>query len=195
MCPQVGEGSLGESAAVYGVPGPWQTSVVPSPKVQVTEMGVAVAVTDSPGTAAVAVVGCHPAAEPDPGGESYQLVGAGRGRCVDLEARQGELADRLLGEDGRAWEHGCGRPQNRWEAIRSRRWCSVPVRRRWRRSSRRSRRLAVGRRCPRPVVGTLDPPCSSSRRSRATRNPGCCKGRYVQDCRALGTGCFPQWWR
>jgi hypothetical protein len=59
--PQVGEGRLGTSAAPYGVPGPWQTNEVPSPKFQVTEIGVAVAVTDSPGTAAAAVVACHPA--------------------------------------------------------------------------------------------------------------------------------------
>jgi hypothetical protein len=37
------------------VPGPWQTSVEPSPIDQVTVFGVAVTVTETPGTAAVAL--------------------------------------------------------------------------------------------------------------------------------------------
>ena len=61
VCPQVGEAWSGASLAEYGVPGPSHTSVVPSPRSHVTVIGVAVAVTDSPGTAAVAVVGCQSA--------------------------------------------------------------------------------------------------------------------------------------
>jgi hypothetical protein len=41
------------AALVYGVPAPWQVTVLPSPGCQVTDTGVAVAVTLSPGTIAV----------------------------------------------------------------------------------------------------------------------------------------------
>jgi len=45
---------VGESVLVYGVPGPVHVELEPSPHDQVTDTGVAVAVTDSPGTDAVA---------------------------------------------------------------------------------------------------------------------------------------------
>jgi hypothetical protein len=48
---------------VYGVLAPWQVTVLPSPGCQVTETGVAVAVTLSPGTAAGhGIAGLRPAA-------------------------------------------------------------------------------------------------------------------------------------
>ena len=53
MCPQSGDAAAGLSALVYGVPAPWQVTVLPWPGCQVTETGVAVAVTLSPGTVAV----------------------------------------------------------------------------------------------------------------------------------------------
>ena len=46
---------------MYGVPAPWQVTVEPSPGCQVTETGVAVAVTLSPGTVAVFDSGTHSA--------------------------------------------------------------------------------------------------------------------------------------
>ena len=61
MCPQSGDGEAGSSALVYGVPAPWQVTVVPSPGCQVTETRVAVAVTLSPGTVAVFDSGTHSA--------------------------------------------------------------------------------------------------------------------------------------
>ena len=61
MCPQSGDGEAGLSALVYGVPAPWQVTVLPSPGCQVTETGVAVAVTLSPGTVAVFDSGTHSA--------------------------------------------------------------------------------------------------------------------------------------
>jgi len=59
VCPQSGDGAAGSPPATYGVPGPSHTTVDPSPNVQVTDIGVAVAVTDSPGTDAVALTGAH----------------------------------------------------------------------------------------------------------------------------------------
>jgi len=53
VCPQSGDAAAGLSALVYGVPAPRQVTVLPSPGCQVTETGVAVAVTFSPGTVAV----------------------------------------------------------------------------------------------------------------------------------------------
>lgn len=61
MCPQSGDAAAGLSPLVYGVPGPWQVTVVPSPGCQVTDTGVAVAVTLSPGTVAVFDSGTHSA--------------------------------------------------------------------------------------------------------------------------------------
>jgi len=51
VCPQSGGADPGLSALVYGVPAPWQVTVLPSPGCQVTATGVAVAVPLSPGTA------------------------------------------------------------------------------------------------------------------------------------------------
>jgi hypothetical protein len=59
VCPQSGDGAAGLPPAVYGVPGPLHTTVDPSPNDQVTDIGEAVAVTDSPGTDAVALTGVH----------------------------------------------------------------------------------------------------------------------------------------
>ena len=53
MCPQSGDADPGLSALVYGVPAPWQVTVLPSPGCQVTDTGVAVVVTLSSGTVAV----------------------------------------------------------------------------------------------------------------------------------------------
>ena len=61
MCPQSGDADPGLSALVYGVPAPWQVTVLPSPGCQVTDTGVAVAVTLSPGTVAVFDSGTHSA--------------------------------------------------------------------------------------------------------------------------------------
>src|SRR5258708_6846175 len=61
VCPQSGDAEAGLSALVYGVPAPWQVTVLPSPGCQVTETGVAVAVTLSPGTVAVFDCGTHSA--------------------------------------------------------------------------------------------------------------------------------------
>ena len=61
MCPQSGDAAAGLSALVYGVPAPWQVTVLPSPGCQVTETGVAVAVTLSPSTVAVFDSGTHSA--------------------------------------------------------------------------------------------------------------------------------------
>ena len=61
MCPQSGDADAGLSALMYGVPAPWQVTVEPSPGCQVTETGVAVAVTLSPGTVAVFDSGTHSA--------------------------------------------------------------------------------------------------------------------------------------
>jgi len=61
VCPQSGDAEAGLSALVYGVPAPWQVTVPPSPGCQVTETGVAVAVTLSPGTVAVFDSGTHSA--------------------------------------------------------------------------------------------------------------------------------------
>jgi hypothetical protein len=47
--PQSGDADPGLSPLVYGVPAPWQVTVLPSPGCQVTDTGVAV--TLSPGTA------------------------------------------------------------------------------------------------------------------------------------------------
>ena len=46
---------------MYGVPAPWQVTVLPSPGCQVTDTGVALAVTLSPGTVAVFDRGTHSA--------------------------------------------------------------------------------------------------------------------------------------
>jgi hypothetical protein len=61
VCPQSGDAAAGLSALVYGAPAPWQVTVLPSPGCQVTETGVAVAVTLSPGTVAVFDLGTHSA--------------------------------------------------------------------------------------------------------------------------------------
>lgn len=61
MCPQSGDADPGLSALVYGAPAPRQVTVLPSPGCQVTETGVAVAVTLSPGTVAVFDSGTHSA--------------------------------------------------------------------------------------------------------------------------------------
>jgi hypothetical protein len=57
VCPQSGD-AAGLSALVYGVPAPWQVTVVPSPGCQVIETGMAVAVPLSPVTVTVAVFDC-----------------------------------------------------------------------------------------------------------------------------------------
>jgi hypothetical protein len=61
VCPQSGDAEAGLSALVYGVPAPRQVTVLPSPGCQVTDTGVAVAVTLSPGTVAVFDSGTHSA--------------------------------------------------------------------------------------------------------------------------------------
>ena len=61
MCPQDGDAAAGLSALVYGAPAPWQVTVLPSPGCQVTDTGVVVAVTLSPGTVAVFDSGTHSA--------------------------------------------------------------------------------------------------------------------------------------
>ena len=63
-------------ALVYGVPAPWQVTVVPSPGCQVTETGVAVAVTLSPGTVAVL----------DSGTQTAGLIHSQVGRFVSCKA-------------------------------------------------------------------------------------------------------------
>lgn len=59
MWPQSGDGARGSPWAGNGVPGPVQVTVKPSPITQNADTGVAVAVTDTPGTEAVADCGCH----------------------------------------------------------------------------------------------------------------------------------------
>jgi hypothetical protein len=60
VCPQSGELALGSLPALNGVPGPVQVTVLPSPIDQDTDVGLATAVTDTPGTDAVAEIGAHP---------------------------------------------------------------------------------------------------------------------------------------
>ena len=60
MWPQSGDGVAGLNTAVYGVPDPVHDTVDPSPVDHDNVAGVAVAVTDAPGTAAVADRGAHP---------------------------------------------------------------------------------------------------------------------------------------
>jgi hypothetical protein len=54
VCPHVGEAARGSVPAVHAVPGPLHDTVVVSLVVSVNVAGTAVAVTDSPGTDAVA---------------------------------------------------------------------------------------------------------------------------------------------
>ena len=60
MWPQSGDGAFGSLPARNGVPAPVHVTVLPSPMDHVTDVGVAVAVTDTPGTEAVADTGPHP---------------------------------------------------------------------------------------------------------------------------------------
>ena len=59
MWPQSGDGAAGSPPAVYGVPGPRQTTTLPSPITHLADSGTARAVTDTPGTAAVACTGAQ----------------------------------------------------------------------------------------------------------------------------------------
>ncbi|MEU0511616.1 hypothetical protein [Amycolatopsis sp. NPDC006125] len=59
--PQSGDAASGTPSAGNGVPGPAHVTVAPSPIDHDTEVGVAVAVTATPGTDAVADLGCHTA--------------------------------------------------------------------------------------------------------------------------------------
>ncbi len=54
MWPQVGEAAFGSVPGVHAVPAPTQCSIPPSPVANTSDVGVAVAVTLSPGTDAVA---------------------------------------------------------------------------------------------------------------------------------------------
>lgn len=58
--PQSGDDAFGSLPARYGVPAPVQVTVLPSPMDHDTDAGVAVAVTDTPGTDAVADTGPQP---------------------------------------------------------------------------------------------------------------------------------------
>ncbi|MQY16875.1 hypothetical protein SRB5_70780 [Streptomyces sp. RB5] len=57
--PQSGDFAAAGYSFEYGDPGPTQTTVIPSPMSQVTDLGVPVAITLSPGTTADAVTGFH----------------------------------------------------------------------------------------------------------------------------------------
>src|SRR5882757_5236118 len=61
MWPQSGELLVGLAEAAYGVPGPEHVTERPSPNAHTTEVGRATAVTDTPGTDAVADTGPQPA--------------------------------------------------------------------------------------------------------------------------------------
>ena len=63
MCPQVGD-SFFPNDLSYGVPGPSQTTCVPSPMSQVTNFGRAVAVTCTPSTSSVTVYGPQASGSP-----------------------------------------------------------------------------------------------------------------------------------
>ena len=60
MCPQSGDDAFGSLPGRNGVPAPVQVTELPSPIDQDTDVGVAVAVTDTPGSEAVADTGPHP---------------------------------------------------------------------------------------------------------------------------------------
>lgn len=60
MCPQSGDAAAGSTPTRNGVPGPAHITCSPSPMRHTTDVGRAVAVTDTPGTAAVAVTGAQP---------------------------------------------------------------------------------------------------------------------------------------
>ncbi|MGW1286429.1 hypothetical protein ACWD4N_22640 [Streptomyces sp. NPDC002586] len=59
VCPQSGEVESAAYFAEYGVPGPSHITVLPSPMTHVALCGIAVAVTDTPGTVAVFDTGFH----------------------------------------------------------------------------------------------------------------------------------------
>ena len=98
MCPQSGDADPGLSALVYGVAAPWQVTVLPSWGCQVTDTGVAVTVTLSPGTVAVFDSGTHSGIDPLPGRQVGQLQGVLRGAGADHRARQ---LQGLAGQHGR----------------------------------------------------------------------------------------------
>ncbi len=60
MWPQSGEDAVGAVPGLNGVPASVQVTVLPSPIDHTTDVGVAVAVTDTPGTVAVADTGPQP---------------------------------------------------------------------------------------------------------------------------------------
>ena len=60
MWPQSGEAAFGSVPARNGVPAPAHVTVLPSPIDHDTNVGVATAVTDTPGTEAVAETGPQP---------------------------------------------------------------------------------------------------------------------------------------
>lgn len=59
MCPQLGDAADGSPPTRHGVPAPVHVTVAPSPVTHTARTGVAVAVTDNPGTDAVAATGRH----------------------------------------------------------------------------------------------------------------------------------------
>ena len=114
MCPQSGDGADGAYPLLYGVPGPRQVTVDPSPIRQVAETGVAVAVTLSPGTEAVFDREAHAAwvihnqvGKP----VSCKSPGAGEDRMTGLGRTQ--VADCKLGQHSRRWRGHCNR-DSRW---------------------------------------------------------------------------------
>ncbi|MEU5437702.1 hypothetical protein AB0G73_30600 [Streptomyces sp. NPDC020719] len=54
MCPQSGDDRFASGAASYGVPGPSHVTELPSPSLHTTSVGSACAITETPGTEAVA---------------------------------------------------------------------------------------------------------------------------------------------
>lgn len=69
MCPHVGDDAAASIPGLHRVPGPAHTTSAPSPVLHCTRTGLAVAVTDNPGTPAVADRGTH---DPEP---SHNHVG------------------------------------------------------------------------------------------------------------------------
>jgi hypothetical protein len=66
VCPHVGDGDDGSSAAWNTVPGPRQVTAAPSPVDHTTEVGVAVAVTVTAGVVTVAGTPAFAVAAPQP---------------------------------------------------------------------------------------------------------------------------------
>ena len=96
MCPHVGDLAAGFMPGLHAVPGPVQVNDVPSPAENTTFVGVAVAVTDMPGTDAVAVRGPH-----DDGSSHTQL--GNRTNC----ATGGIGFNRIAGAGGRSAFTAC----------------------------------------------------------------------------------------